>query len=158
MISQQEAERLMSVVKIAGDNETYQFPAPGYRIEVPILSFNGEEEFLLDLHRARVMLTKCTYQERYRKSIILVRLDLGGRPHTNPTSDSPPLQYLVPYNGQRIECPHLHLYVEGYHDKWAIPANKTDFNNTKDLEETLQDFMRYCNISTPPRIQGCLVI
>jgi len=27
-----------------------------------------------------------------------------------------PLPYLTPYNGQTIDCPHLHLYVEGFMD------------------------------------------
>ena len=64
-----------------------------------------------------------------------------------------PLLYLVPYNGQTIQCPHLHLYVEGYMDKWAIPAPANEFLNTKDLYQTLEDFFRYCNIIEPPIIQ-----
>ena len=90
---------------------------------------------------------------RYRGIIILVRLDIDGHPHTNPEVNDVPLLYLVPYNGQTIQCPHLHLYVEGYMDKWAIPAPANEFLNTKDLYQTLEDFFRYCNIIEPPIIQ-----
>lgn len=46
----------------------------------------------------------------------------------------------------------MHLYVEGYMDKWAIPISDDEFPNTKSLFSTLQDFFRYCNVINPPKI------
>lgn len=98
------------------------------------------------------------YQERHRSIIVLVRLDINGRPHTNPEVTSVPISYLDLYNGQTIQCPHLHLYVEGFEDKWAIPAPPDKFPNASDLYTTLEDFFRYCNITEPPIIHRGLLI
>ena len=75
--------------------------------------------------------------------VVLVRLDFGGSEHRNP-------------DDSEIESPHLHLYREGYGDKWAVPLPDGDFTDTANLMNMLADFMRYCNISEPPKIQGGL--
>ncbi len=72
--------------------------------------------------------------------IILLRLDLDGPPRRNP-------------DGEEIPCPHLHIYREGYGDKWAIPAPSARYINTLDLFSTFEAFMEHCNITDPPRIQ-----
>jgi hypothetical protein len=46
----------------------------------------------------------------------------------------------------------LHLYREGYGDKWAIPLPPDKFPNIGDLWVTLEDFMRFCNIVDWPAI------
>jgi len=154
MLTQSEADALIALEKKRTSNNTYSFPYFGEILTIPIISIDGRESFLLDINRkGSIKLTRCTYQERYRGIIILVRLDIDGQPHTNPEVDIVPLSYLSPYNGQTIQCPHLHLYVEGYMDKWAIPAPANEFPNTKDLYKTLEDFFRYCNIIEPPIIQ-----
>jgi len=51
-----------------------------------------------------------------------------------------------------VACPHLHVYREGYGDKWAMPLDDL-FADTTDLMNLLEDFMRYCNIIEPPIIQ-----
>jgi len=68
-----------------------------------------------------------------------MRLDLDGPPHTNP-------------DGQEIPCPHLHIYREGYGDKWASPLPAARYPNVKDLFSTFEEFMRHCNITQPPQI------
>jgi hypothetical protein len=75
----------------------------------------------------------------YGAASILARLDFGGPPHRNP-------------DGEEIPCPHLHLYREGYGDKWAVPIPVDRFPNVNDLWLTLQDFMDYCNVIEPPQI------
>ena len=59
-------------------------------------------------------------------------------------------------DGREIPCPHLHIYREGYGDKWAIPAPVDRYPNAEDLLETFEAFMRHCNITEPPRLQGGL--
>ncbi|MHB8169884.1 MAG: DUF6978 family protein [Thermoleophilia bacterium] len=46
----------------------------------------------------------------------------------------------------------FHIYTEGYGDKWAyqIPEEFTDID---DPQQSLDDFMKYCNITEPPEIQ-----
>jgi hypothetical protein len=108
-IPQAEADALMAVKKRAADEEEWLFPAPGERIAIPLTSLDRRESFMLDVTRAQIKLTKATYQNRARAAIILMRLDIDGPPHRNP-------------DGTAIPCPHLHVYREGYGDKWAIPA------------------------------------
>jgi hypothetical protein len=58
--------------------------------------------------------------------------------------------------GQTISCPHLHIYVEGYGSKWAIPAPVDRYPKVEDLLSTLFAFMRHCNITSPPEIDMVL--
>jgi hypothetical protein len=101
---------------------------------------DAREEFLLDISRARIDLVRAKFQNRARKVIVLLRLDLGGAPHRNP-------------DDEEIPCPHLHIYREGYGDKWAISLPGADFQDPDDLWVTLQDFMQYCNITQPPHFE-----
>lgn len=159
MITQSEADALIVMEKKKATDELYNFPSAGEILTMPIVSIDERESFLLDVNRrGRIRLTRCTYQERYRGIIILVRLDIDGQPHTNPEVDNIPFSYLAPYNGQTIQCPHLHLYIEGFMDRWAIPAPVDKFPDTSDLYVTLEDFFRYCNIIEPPVIQRGLFI
>ncbi len=89
--------------------------------------------------RAQIKLTKATYQNRARSAIILMRLDLDGPPHRNP-------------DGQEVPCPHLHIYREGYGDKWAIPAPLDRYANANDLFSPCEAFMKHCNITGPAKI------
>ena len=54
---------------------------------------------------------------------------------------------------KEICCPHLHIYREGFGDKWAMPVPVDRFNRTADLVGTLQDFMMYCNVIELPFIE-----
>ena len=75
---------------------------------------------------------------------VLVRLDFGGAPHRNP-------------DGKEILSPHLHIYREGFGDKWAFEIPTDKFSHIEDPWETLQDFMQYCNIIDPPNIQRGII-
>jgi len=152
MLAQSEADDLINISKMKVSDDNYGFPRPGESLTIPIISQDEQENFLVDISRGRIRLTKYSYQERYQTIIILVRLDLDGPPHTNPDVVNVPLSYLTPYNGQIIDCPHLHLYVEGFMDKWAIPAPNDEFPDTINLYKTLQDFFRYCNVVEPPKM------
>ncbi|MBI4721504.1 MAG: hypothetical protein HY769_00620 [Candidatus Stahlbacteria bacterium] len=156
MLNQSEADRLIAIQKKRVKEERYNFPLAGERLVIPIISTDEREPFLIDINRRRIKLTKCTYQNRYQGTIILVRLDVDGSPHPNPEVVNVPLTYLEPYNGQTILCPHLHLYVEGFDDKWAIPSPSGKFSRTKNIRATLDDFFYYCNVTEIPEVQGGL--
>ncbi|HEX7628231.1 MAG TPA: hypothetical protein VF354_04845 [Candidatus Methanoperedens sp.] len=108
------------------------------------------ENFLIDINRGKIRITKCTYQERFFEENILIRLDVDGPPHANPDVKNIPLLKLEPFNGKTIDCPHLHLYVEGYMDKWAIPVPNDKFPDTTDIYKTLDNFFDYCNVIEKP--------
>ncbi len=139
-LTQDEADKLMAMEKRAADDKEWLFPSPGERIAIPLTSLDKRENFMLDVTRAQIKLTKATYQNRARAAIILLRLDLDGPPHTNP-------------DGAEVTCPHLHIYREGFGDKWAIPAPADRYADTLDLFSTFEAFMQHCNITERPRIQ-----
>jgi hypothetical protein len=139
-ITQAEADSLMAMEKRFLDDKAWIFPAPGERIALDLASVDKRENFTLDITRAQLKLTKATFQNRVRHAIILMRLDLDGPPHRNP-------------DGTEIPCPHLHVYVENYGDKWAVPAPIDRYVDTRDLFLTLEAFMKHCNITEPSTIQ-----
>ena len=139
-LTQDEADALIALPKIRGNHETTYYPDRGGILIIPLVSTDKKENFLLDIKRGRIDLMKVTYQNRARQAVILIRLDLGGAPHRNP-------------DGEEILCPHLHIYREGYGDRWAGTVPSESFANTGDLWQSLTDFMRYCNITEPPDIQ-----
>lgn len=158
MLTQSEADNLMMMEKKKKGDTNFDFPWSGESLTMTIVSLDEKESFLLDINRARIKLSKCTYQERHQSIIVLTRLDVNGPPHTNPSVSNVPLAILKSVNGETIECPHLHVYVAGFMDKWAIPAPPDSFSNTRDLYTTLEEFFRYCNIIEPPTVQRGLFV
>lgn len=136
-ITQAEADFLFHMEKFAADNKTWYYPTSGGSVAIPLRSYNNQETFLLDISRSGNIQLKGKYQNRARQAIILVRLDVGASPHRNP-------------DGEEIECPHIHIYRELYDDKWAFPVNKVVFRNVDDRWQTLEDFMRFCSVVSPP--------
>jgi hypothetical protein len=139
-LTQAEADNLMEMEKKAVDDREWLFPGAGDRIVVPLTSTDKRENFLLDVTRYQIKLTKATFQNRARMTITLYRLDIDGAPHRNP-------------DGKEIPCPHLHIYREGYGDKWAVPAPVATFPDTTNVFTTLDAFMQHCKITEPPKIQ-----
>jgi hypothetical protein len=76
---------------------------------------------------------------RYEVIEILIRVDIDGPPHENP-------------DGTEVLCPHIHLYREGYGDKWAQPLPPA-FADPTDLAVMLRDYLRFCNVEKIPSIQ-----
>ena len=75
---------------------------------------------------------------------ILFRLDIDGPPHENP-------------DGTDVPCPHLHVYREGYADKWAFPIIPAQFSDTTDLHRSFIEFLHLCKVHDLPEIQGSLI-
>jgi hypothetical protein len=117
---------------------------PGAKFVRELRSSDGREQFLLDFYQGTVRVSKVTSNHRYARTIILARLDLNGSPHTNP-------------DGQVIHGTHLHLYREGYGDKWAVTLDPTQFTTPSDPVTSLHDFLRFLNVRNPPPIQGAFI-
>lgn len=142
-LTQAVADALIALKKCRVDAQEWDYPDYGGKITIPLISVDRREPFSLDLRRSRIDLAKGTYQNRGRLVVVLVRLDFGGNPHRNP-------------DGNRVESPHLHLYREGYGDKWAFPVPSERFHDLSDAWQTLEDFMAYCNIVERPAIRRSL--
>ncbi len=139
-LTQTEADALIAMEKHRVSDESCLFPMRGETLAINLQSPDKREQFILDISRGRIDLKRGKYQTRARQVIVLVRLDFGGSPHRNP-------------DDTEVACPHLHIYREGFGCKWAYPVPSTEFPNMGKLWETLEDFMKYCNITKPPMIQ-----
>ncbi|MEZ4601356.1 MAG: hypothetical protein R2940_16330 [Syntrophotaleaceae bacterium] len=139
LLTQQEGDALLELEKHYFGNVVFDFPDLGGALRIPLHSEDRREEFSLDITRGRIELKKSTLQSRARKAVILARVDVCGPPHRNP-------------DGEEVPCPHLHLYREGYGDKWAapLPSHFTDPENTW---QTVAEFMDFCHITTKPDIR-----
>jgi hypothetical protein len=139
-LTQSEADSLIAMEKYRIDDTQWNYPGFGGSIIIPLISRDKREKFLLDISRGEIDLLKGTYQNRSRQVVVLVRLDFSGQPHRNP-------------DGDEIPSPHLHIYREGYGDKWAMPLPLDQFPDINDLWQTLQNFIQFCHIIEPPIIQ-----
>ncbi len=144
-LTQSEADALLALPKKAASDDVYEYPVAGGRLSVPLISNDGREEFFLDLRRGRIDLVKAAYQNRARRVVPLARLDINGRPHTNP-------------DGEVISGTHLHLYREGFGDTWAAPVSADQFSRPDDLAVALDDFLRFCNVDPGPTITTRLLV
>ena len=142
-LSQAEADYLLALNKLRTNDDPVNWPMPGDKISVDLISFDEREKFILDVYFGRIKLSKLRLQNRAKITIILARLEIDGAPHRNP-------------DDVELPCPHIHLYREGYGDKWAHPVPLEHFSDLANREQTLQDFMRYCHIINPPSFQAGL--
>ena len=139
-LTQAAADALLAMAKRKTDDTEWRFPYTGGKTIIPLESMDGREIFHLDLYRGRINLSKNTFQNRARRAVILARLDTAGPSHRNPDE-------------VEISAPHLHVYVEGYGDKWAVPASGERFSDLSDTEQTLREFMQFINVTDPPNIR-----
>jgi hypothetical protein len=79
-------------------------------ITIELNSEKIPKEFIIAINK--------TFQTRRNTNLIFARVDLGSKIHTNP-------------NGNKIDCPHIHIQTEKYADKWASELPKEFFADTK---------------------------
>ena len=139
MLTQSEADALIAMAKHFADATAISIP-PGVDQTRDLVSIDPKERFLLDIWRATFRLSKVRYQTRGHQIIVLVRLCIDGAPHTNP-------------DGARLTGSHLHVYREGYDDKWAQPIDPTLFVDLGNIAQLFEDFCAYCNIQRLPPFQ-----
>ncbi len=139
-ITQSEYDFLMSQEKVFDDplSPIVLGPTP-IQWTRQINSIESKELFLLDFYRGNIEITKYTINKRYRQTIVLLRYDNGGR-HTNP-------------DGEKFVGPHIHLYKEGYNDKFAYPVSVVDIKETDSMELVFTKIMYFCNIKRMPSIE-----
>ena len=143
MLTQTEADTLIAMRKTFLHPRTISLPR-GADETHDLIGEDKRELFLLDLWRGTIRLSKFRYQTRGRKVIVLVRLDIDSAPHTNP-------------DGTQIGRSHLHLYREGYEDRWAFALDSKEFTDPTNMGRSFEDFCHYCNIKMIPPFQGTLL-
>lgn len=146
-LKQHDADRLLQMAKQAANTSSRSFPSQGGTLEVPLIAVNGHEKFMLNVNRNSQIEAKITYQTRALKTVILARLDFGAE-HRNP-------------DGVRVGSPHLHVYTEGYDDKWAYELPHEDFasfNGANDLDDWFNRFLDFCQIRHDNVISGRMIV
>lgn len=141
-LTRQKAKELLMLNKYFLGHESFEFPHLGGELCIPLHSKDRREEFILDVSRGNISLAKNKFQTRAHRVVILARLDLGGASHRNP-------------DGQEIDCPHLHVYREGFETKWAIPL-PSEFGDREGVLDLMDAFLDYCHVIDKPVIRGGL--
>lgn len=143
ILKQIESELLIDCEKYFMDTSIIQLDRNNRTINRVIKSVDNKDDFILDISKGRINLSKVKYQSRHKQSnSILLRIDTSsGSRHLNP-------------DGQFIDCPHIHIYKEGYGDKWAYPLDPKIFTNPNDTILLLKEFLAYFNVSEIPQILG----
>jgi len=149
-ITQSAADALLALPKLFQDDSPLEFAmTTPMDCERVLLSQDRREEFFLTIERGNKKRVRLKYQTRARKVVVLARLDLDGPAHRNPPDS--------PYRpNERLPCPHLHLYREGFDDRIAyLLADVPQFivtDPTKGLV-WLADFLGFCHVEGVPAIQ-----
>ena len=130
MLTQREAEILIAMKKMFVATQNPVVLNESFDEKFVLISENKQEHFILDVKQGRIDLSKLRYQNRYEETIPLVRFDSTGI-HENP-------------DGTKINGAHIHIYREGYADKFAVQAS--DFLDSRNLLDVLKKFCDYCNI------------
>lgn len=131
---------MLALEKHRVSDKPIQFPLPRRRAFSKLVSADGEELFFLDIYFGDIDFPRFSIQLRARQTVILARLELDGPMHENP-------------DGILIPTPHIHLFREGEGVSWAYEIPVDTFTNLSDQSNLWNDFMRFCNITIPPRIQ-----
>ncbi|MCI6795388.1 MAG: hypothetical protein MR581_05365 [Lachnospiraceae bacterium] len=103
----------------------------------------GKNTFYFDIDRRGKIEFKCKFQERYETNDVLVRLDINSPDHMNP-------------DGTKVGRNHIHIYREGYADRWAYDIDKYGFEIYNSFQEYFYRFCEFCNIIVPDNIQMVL--
>ncbi len=142
-LTQTDADELIAMEKHFIGHEKYNWPSLGTKLAIPLMSGDGREEFVLDITTSALKISKLTIQNRARVTVALIRLDVDGPPHRNP-------------DDTEIGCPHIHIFREGYADKWAFPLPEDTFTNLSDKHVIYVEFAKFCKIVTFPTLNSGL--
>ena len=139
-MTQVQADQLLAMPKRRVLDVKHQILFGGSGTMIGLCSADRRETFDLGIWRSRAILFKGSYRMKGRGVVMLARVDFGGAPHRNP-------------DGKEIPVPHLHVYREGYADKYAAILPTDRFKDPSDIWAMLDDFMDFCNIIEKPVVE-----
>lgn len=138
LLNQDEIDELLNILKeVRYEKDNFRFPEKGESEKLDVYSIDGKKKFIIDITPGskRSNPKKVTYQERYLKDIVLIRLDLYSQFHTNP-------------DGTHVSHNHIHIIKEGYDDRYAYEIPE-EFIDIDDKIGTLINFLEYCKVQNP---------
>jgi hypothetical protein len=144
-LSQNEVDHLLRLKKKFQDDAAIDLGPHPIEWSRNIISIESKDAFILDYRRASIELKKYTLNKRYRTAIVLLRYDSIGR-HTNPPGT----------DEKKFDGPHVHLFREGYDDKWAFPISVLGLNSDPTIVDVLGKLLDYCNVIERPQFADAL--
>ena len=141
MITQEEADELLQMLKSCVST-FLNLPSIGNREQFELTAINNKSKrFMVSVNRANKFVEKISFTALYKeKNIRLLRLDINPtQKHTNP----------IQLGGEELIGTHLHIYKEGFHDKYAIPFDVTN----PQLEKIFFSFLEQFNVIKIPPIR-----
>lgn len=140
-LTDNEAKALIELEKIAMQN-VVNIPSGNTKEHLDLASAKERKDNIMRIfiRRGKINPNKCSFNVVFNKSITLIRLDIeAGRVHTNP-------------DGQDMPSNHLHIYREGYDDRYAFPLPEC-FTDPDNLAQTLYDLLGYSNVINRDEVQ-----
>ncbi|MDD6716645.1 MAG: hypothetical protein PUF49_09750 [Firmicutes bacterium] len=138
-LTQVQADTLMSMQKHFKESDI-KISKVGESNVFELSDGEGENSFYFDIDRRGKIEFKTKFQERYETNDVLVRLDLNSPDHINP-------------DGSKVGRYHIHIYKEGYADRWAYNINEYGFKIDAPFRDNFYRFCNFCNIEIPGNIQ-----
>lgn len=140
-----EFDYLLGLEKSFINDTSIVLGPPPQRWTRELVALSQREYFQLDYRRGTIEIKKMSLNNRYRSSIVLVRLCSNGI-HTNPEN----------VGGETFMGAHVHLYSEEYGDRIAYPVSKLGLADHFPVVDGFYSFLKYCNISGIPAIQTAI--
>ena len=156
MLTQEDAERLLSIPKIIVEKgkmlSSYVLDfskSRDFRIGLSSSdSINKDAEFLLRIRVSEKMRVKASLHTQDNDTkMCIFRLDFNGAPHTNPddVNEYVPDKFRL-FAGQVLKGDHVHYHVQGYKSAaWALPIDADTFPVKKltkdDFSKELRDIL-----------------
>jgi hypothetical protein len=162
-LNQSEADALRLMPKLFDSSPQIDLYTIDEPLRLPATSLDGSERFLIDIDRCLVKLSKWKYQERAKRVIPLMRIDIDGPGHPNPFITDEERRKLETTLGwpflQKLGNTHIHIYIEGYQAKWAFPLSIfpqlqtiADSWDDQSFRPLLIEFLKLCNFQSIPPI------
>ncbi len=142
MITEEEFELLHKLEKYLDlAEDCIEWPKKGKNLVIPCFSDDNREAFEITVNRGKIEIRKISCQQLYTQDkSILFRIDNIGPRHQNP-------------DGKYIDCPHIHIYKEGYGVRWAYPLEKVIKTDNDNPIELFKEFLKYINVVELPHIE-----
>lgn len=161
ILSTEDANNLMRLHKIVESNDSvvrFSFKPDDTSVAFSLVSTENpkEEHFRLFIKKSKKKTAKVTLHHMHNETLqCLLRVDINGA-HQNPRlADERVPEKFHPHAGKMLRASHVHYYIEGYEDFWALPLNETDFkewthidNIENSLQGILDKFRGIINLST----------
>lgn len=158
-LSQEEADRLRLIPKEFESATPIDITRVEEGLVLPAISSDQKEKFLIDIWQASIKLSKWRYQERTHKIIPLLRLELDASPHLNRNITIEDQNRVMQNYGwpfvPRLDGNHVHVYIEGYSDRWAFPLSifpsleQVIKPGNQNYIAIINAFLRECNFTQP---------